>query len=46
MVKTSPVMLALFFMLYSSYYALSYAGIIDAGLAGDPQKIFNQENAE
>ena len=32
MLKISPIMLALCFMLSSPYYAENYAGIIDAGL--------------
>ena len=33
MLKNTPIMLALCFMLSSAYYAENYAGIIDAGLA-------------
>ena len=32
MLKNTPIMLALCFMLSSAYYAENYAGIIDAGL--------------
>ena len=32
MLKNSPIMLALCFILSSPYYAQNYAGIIDAGL--------------
>ena len=41
MLKNSPIMLALCFMLSSPYYAENYAGIIDAGLCIAPQGTYH-----
>jgi len=40
----SPIMLALCFMLLVTYYALSYAGIIDLGLIAYKELVLKNKN--